>query len=657
MQRRIGKLSPIFTDEVLISDSQFNSRYFRVSEVPQIFTAGKNKFKVYGNDSILLRNSRIAIQITDVNGDPIYHQVNNYVDNSGNVIITVFIYPETPPGLAKLSIMGVATKRPNGNPVSNFWADKYNVRWERDITIAPEQDNIEPVIFNKAPGVKVVENIREYLTQTYSTGLATTTQSAGTITYTKDARGGDATITITGASFTEDMNLGQITVPFNPALLSSNESLIEAGSGDYNSTIKSVVNSSTIKVQPYAITTQISEVGDRNSGTMFSTQQSRLIPNFTTTNYTASFLQLATYTAGTLNSQSFANITIKNLDPLVGKVHSIKTYMRSHGFNTYQLVGQDILPERDLLTNLESNLAYDRIGDYKSIEIINEYWNSGSVGESISFTNTHDDSEIISAMKINGADLLTSDSSYIRVNSIPNNIEVFKDNEYELSFKVVGEKNAGDINMLMDVYISGSNIASPELEGNNGTKLVRLVSTADKVSDVSLFSGVTQQSRNTNSPVGVPALRARSSQTRGGRVTVPGGFQSNTVNTVQVSDNDYVDERLLELTFTPEKDSDIHVVFVVKRGTWYISDVKLQGARDLGFTPNHTFIEIPIDVPRAEDILDFKFEFYNEIGMQSNITLVTESVDFRGSNLYISGNDNQLSGSVIVGNGIIFEGF
>ena len=71
----------------------------------------------------------------------------------------------------------------------------------------------------------------------------------------------------------------------------------------------------------------------------------------------------------------------------------------------------------------------------------------------------------------------------------------------------------------------------------------------------------------------------------------------------------------------------------------------------------NTFIEIPIDVPRAEDILDFKFEFYNEIGMQSNITLVTESVDFRGSNLYISGNDNQLSGSVIVGNGIIFEGF
>ena len=37
--------------------------------------------------------------------------------------------------------------------------------------------------------------------------------------------------------------------------------------------------------------------------------------------------------------------------------------------------------------------------------------------------------------------------------------------------------------------------------------------------------------------------------------------------------------------------------------------------------------------------------------------LVTDSVDFRGSNLYISGDSNQLSGSVVVGNGIVFEGF
>ena len=119
----------------------------------------------------------------------------------------------------------------------------------------------------------------------------------------------------------------------------------------------------------------------------------------------------------------------------------------------------------------------------------------------------------------------------------------------------------------------------------------------------------------------------------------------------------FPDERLLELTFTPDFDSDVHVVFAVTRGKWYISDVSIEGASDFGFTPNHTFFEIPIQTPQADDVLDFKFEFYNSVDEIANISLTTQSLDFVGSNLFISGNNNVLSGSVTIGGGIVMQGF
>ena len=56
-------------------------------------------------------------------------------------------------------------------------------------------------------------------------------------------------------------------------------------------------------------------------------------------------------------------------------------------------------------------------------------------------------------------------------------------------------------------------------------------------------------------------------------------------------------------------------------------------------------------------MLDFKFEFYNSQDEIANISLMTQSIDFVGSNLYISGNNNQLSGSVTIGGGIVMQGF
>ena len=178
------------------------------------------------------------------------------------------------------------------------------------------------------------------------------------------------------------------------------------------------------------------------------------------------------------------------------------------------------------------------------------------------------------------------------------------------------------------------------------------------VSSVAQFNNISSLIA-ASSNINVPALSSTTVRDPGitSTVNVPASFSPNTIQNVNVNDVPSIDERLLELSFTPDLDSDAHIVFAVVRGKWYISDVSLEGATDYGFTPNHTFIEFPIQSLQADDVLDFKFEFYNTSNDLANITVTTQSMDFVGSNLFIDGNGNQLSGSVAVGNGIVMQGY
>jgi len=80
LQRRIGTLRPEFNQTVLINQTQFDSTYFRLDDIPNELTSGKNMFKIYGNNETLLSGTEILIQVTDINGRPIYHHVNNFID-------------------------------------------------------------------------------------------------------------------------------------------------------------------------------------------------------------------------------------------------------------------------------------------------------------------------------------------------------------------------------------------------------------------------------------------------------------------------------------------------------------------------------------------------------------------------------------------------
>ena len=53
--------------QYLIADTDPDSTYFEVSEVPDILTGGKNLFMLKGNRDLLAPGSIIEIEVTDLN--------------------------------------------------------------------------------------------------------------------------------------------------------------------------------------------------------------------------------------------------------------------------------------------------------------------------------------------------------------------------------------------------------------------------------------------------------------------------------------------------------------------------------------------------------------------------------------------------------------
>jgi hypothetical protein len=679
---------------VLISDTTQYSEYFKVSEVSSELTSGKNFFKIYGNESFLKRDTEVLVEAIDVNGNPIYHHVNKFTDSNGSRVVSLYVYPDTPAGIGRLTILGVATKRPGGTPVPNSWKDKYNVKWTTVFSVSPDKPNKSEIIFETIPGASIREKIRQFSAYEYIGGTMVTESSTGTITYV-NAGDGVAYIDIEGAEFTADMSDMQfIGINHNYSLppgkaLSPDETL------QFTPYIMDIIHNTRVQVVPWLLDVEsdldLGTVGDNSSAWKQNnidnaeaagksieeyaadlgidittpetiTTQTIFQPlTFTTSDFTMSWAQAGTFLSSSNNSQSFASIILKNIEPIAGDVHTIRTHVKSQGFSGYRLASEDLLEANDLFTDEDSILPYDSMGTFLTSSTLSLYWESSSTGLTpagglpfVSQTNF----PIMSGITISGSELIHDPSGSITLRStVP--IDLYKDNEYSITMEIQAEKTTGqEQRSKIEIYISGSNTGGDSTLGQKVTTLRSELEYPDVTQmtinghNVSII-GVSNESRD----VGGGA----SGTSGGGRdpsiVSTQGNFDSNVSYRPIPINNGVVEREYLDIPFIPPADTDAHIIFVVSDGKWHMSDISIRGSRQSGFTPNHTFIEIPIPTEQAEDILDFKFEFFNPLFEKSPLELTFAGVNFSGSNMVITGANNGLDGTMMIGDGMILEGF
>jgi hypothetical protein len=137
----------------LVLDTDANSKYFRVTELPDTFTGGKNAFLIQGSE-FLVNGTEVKIEIKDSAGETIYYEPakgNPEPYDGVSKVVSVHIYPDTAFGPCTITILGELSDYVDQNgsitPVPDIWKDSYNVKWQKVIEVNPNLRNTTKIRF------------------------------------------------------------------------------------------------------------------------------------------------------------------------------------------------------------------------------------------------------------------------------------------------------------------------------------------------------------------------------------------------------------------------------------------------------------------------------------------------------------------------------
>lgn len=163
--RRTSEFRNLAQYDVYVEDTSPTSDYFQVTNLPPLFTGGRNSFLVAGS-SVLEDRSEILVEVIDASGRPIFStMVAGYSEGTAKMI-SVDVHGHshmsgernTAEGFATIIIMGKARYTIDGQPMPTQWQGKYNVRWTKRIMVQPTAKNISPLRLEFLPQVTVEEN-------------------------------------------------------------------------------------------------------------------------------------------------------------------------------------------------------------------------------------------------------------------------------------------------------------------------------------------------------------------------------------------------------------------------------------------------------------------------------------------------------------------
>ena len=231
---------------VYFEDNSLTSpEYFQITEFPTKLTSGKNLFKLRGHPTNLRVGGALGIEVLDYNGDPIYHEVVDVIDDDKSRIIAIYVYEETPPGDCTVTLVAEA-ETIEGQSVPVEFQGKVNVKWTRSIPVNPTTPNVSEIIFETLPTVDIAEQVGVQLDRTYPNNTQFPTYSTGTIRYF--SRNNQPIIEVIGGEFIPDMVGGTVTVtsPTNPTPTPS----FPISTTTYTSTIKKILVTNKIISAP-----------------------------------------------------------------------------------------------------------------------------------------------------------------------------------------------------------------------------------------------------------------------------------------------------------------------------------------------------------------------------------------------------------------------
>ena len=571
------QFTPVYFEDTTLTSPD----YFQISEFPNRLTAGKNLFKLRGNAQNLKVGGVLGIEILDYNGDPIYHEVVDYIDEDKSRVIAIYIYEDTSPGDCTITLLSEAVTI-NNISVPAEWQNKPNVRWTRSVSVNPNVSNVSEIIFETEPELVVEEIIGVQLDRTYANGqfpIYTTGQIRYYLYNNQPA------IEITGGTFTSDMSTGTVTVatPSNPTPTPN----YVVATTPYVSTIKKILSPTTALL-------------DTNY-TVYSSQSisSHTYNAFEYSAFSLSYEATPTYTP-TENSQSFAYIQVKGLDPATGDVSRIKVFTNNNGtVGSWDLVNDIELEETEIFVTSTASLYPDQpVGTFVTQSTIDTYWTASAYNGFVAAaapTLTWTTASLNNAMKISSSLNLNANNSVLLVQTTSSGYFI-ANSAYKITIDALATRT-GSADPVLSVYLSGSAFYANPTDYFNQEFPVKF----------------------------------------GKRI----GELRSTGNNQRFDD--------VVLNFESEYTGNGTLLLIVESGEWQVADIRVTTDNDAGYSPNYTRIKTPIvTTHKINNQISFKAEYYNVAGERSKQISYVYNKDWEGGNRYIDGNFSMLTGSLYV---------
>lgn len=430
--------------QTFILDTNPNSDYFRITEFKDTLTGGKNGFLIEGSE-YLKETTEIKIEITDVEGNPVYFEagtgVPSYFEGVSRVV-SIFVYSDTPIGIGKVTILGELKKYIEDSVVRDVpdnWRNVYNVKWERSVKINRNLYNSDKVRFYELPSAHIEELVKPIYSKTIPdrtvngrlNGVALVSSqpimldaqdgTAPKPTYSTFDRNILYKLTILDDSIWEESMIGKD---------------IKVQGIDYNPTIVDILNEKEAIVDPpYEINKELQSLSDKNFSITFGD------------------LNNIEYTATEFNAP-FANISFSNLKTFVGSIGRVRIFRRSQSqIADYKLIEEVPIVSNELLTDVQS--FRDRIyyGGFSNATILNTYWKSDNLSASV------DSSYLHNAVVLNSNGVGQFYTKPIETNEENTNkptVDIVAGVEYTINFNIRKYKHISK-NDYVKVFLQGVN--------------------------------------------------------------------------------------------------------------------------------------------------------------------------------------------------------
>ena len=616
-QKKVSFNQKLASYDVLIEDTSINSDYFKVSQFPEGFAGGKNGFLLAGTP-FLVPNSRILVEVVNLENQTIYYEsVKDYTEGNSK-LISFEVYENTPPGIYKVILLGQARTFANGSLVPQSWAEKYNIRWTRDVIVEPRRRNVSPIRFKNPPRIFIEQ---EKIIYTPSSSFITEVDNSVNISLTpryKSTLNDGYTITlVSGSNFTNKYLNGVVTGSITASVAGKNYTT------EVNLPLHKVINETHAETTSSLVTLDgIVDTFFLKSGSYqyTSPQTGKTYQVTSSVGIEYSYSELDE--DNILDTGSYSKLRIVNLGTNTGEVYKTEISYKVAGTSA-----EYILATTPNISVPELLITSSNIGD--------EYWVGTFVSGGLNGVYANQNSWYARSMPVSN----TTEGYELLANQVP-----FQYYTASSAFNLLLDS----INIMNGIYAdapgTGTSV-SPYVFGTKDSYTVFASSeyTLRFTALFSAYSGSTLLNNYENSEVYVYLAPTNENRILDNN---PLGQLLTKVTINPNTEKQYFDN--ITVNFNPKvlDFSEVSLRFIVTNGMWQFSNISIKPAEEFAFNPDETVMLVPNYID--EKTINYKARFFDINGNSTKLEIESSPISFTGPRKYVKRSGDDMYGELYI---------